>query len=92
VTFIQELGKIAEGMGINVTTAGGSTDEAHATAFTRFVFAVEKRLPRKEQSPSLNACAKRIDRAIAISTLQFGGPIVRTGKRRKPANSRLRDQ
>jgi hypothetical protein len=90
--FVSDLAKIADGIGVNVTTAGDRTDDPHGTPFTRFVFAVEKLLPRKEQSASLAACAKRIDRAIAVSTHQFGGPIVRKGRRRKPANRRLRDK
>jgi hypothetical protein len=90
--FVGDLAKIAEGIGIKVTTAGNRTDDPHATPFTRFVFAVERLLPRKEQSPSLAACAKRIDRAIAISPREIGEAIARSGKRRNPAGTRLRDK
>jgi hypothetical protein len=44
------------------------------------VFAVEKLLPRKEQSASLVACAKRIDRAVAASAHEIGEVISRKGK------------
>jgi hypothetical protein len=86
--FVRDLAKIAEKIGIKVTTASGWTDETHATPFTRFVRAVEKLLPRKEHSPSFAACAKRIERAIDSAD----AAALREGKRRKPGNSRLRDQ
>src|SRR4029077_3537894 len=84
--FVRGLAKIAEGIGIKVTTAGDRTDDPHATPFTRFVFAVEKLLPREEQSPSLVACARRIDRAI-VFLRQTNAAVPRKGKRRKPANT-----
>ena len=46
---------------------GGWSDDTHATPFTRFVYAVEKLLPRKAQSNSLTACAKQIERAVKAS-------------------------
>jgi hypothetical protein len=88
--FVRGLAEIAEGVGIKVSTAGGS-DESYATPFTRFVFAVEQLLPREERSNSLTACAKRIHRAIA-SADEADVAIVRMGKRRKPANTRLHDK
>jgi hypothetical protein len=89
--FVRGLAKIAEGIGIKVTTAGDRTDDPHATPFTRFVFAVEKLLPREEQSPSLVACARRIDRAI-VFLRQTNAAVPRKGKRRKPANTSMRDK
>jgi hypothetical protein len=89
-SLVCDLAKIAEGIGVKVTTAGNRTDDPHATPFTRFVFAVERLLPRKEQSPSLAACAKRIDRAIVLLS-QTGAAVQREGKRRKPPNRRSRD-
>jgi hypothetical protein len=56
------------------------------------VFIVEKLLPRKEQSASLAACAKRIDRAIAASTGEIGEVVARKGRHRKPSNSGLHDK
>ena len=88
--FVRDLAKIAEGIGIKVTTAGNRTDDPHATPFTRFAFAAEKLLPLEEQSPSLAACAKRIDRAIVLLS-QTGAAVLREGKRRKPTNRRSRD-
>jgi hypothetical protein len=82
--FVRDLAEIAEGIGIKVTTASGWTDETHATAFTRFVRAVEKLLPRKEHSPSFAACAKRIERAIASADVA----ALRKRKRKKPGDSR----
>jgi hypothetical protein len=84
--FVRDLAKIAVGIGVTVTTAGDRAHDPHATPFTRFVFSVEKLLPRKEQSPSLAACARRIDRAIAVSAREIDGLIVRKGKRRGPAD------
>jgi hypothetical protein len=90
--FVVDLAEIAGGIGIDVTTAGDRVDDPAATPFTRFVFAVEKLLPPGEGSPSLAACAKRIDRAIATSRREIGEAIARSGKRRKPAGIRLRDK
>jgi hypothetical protein len=66
--FVRDLAGIADGLGIELTIGGGGrTDDEHATVFTRFVFAVERLLPRTEQSASLTACAKQIERAIKAS-------------------------
>lgn len=63
--FARDLTEIADEIGIELTIGGGGrTDDTHLTPFTRFVFAVERLLPRKAQSNSLNACAKRIERAM----------------------------
>jgi hypothetical protein len=90
--FVRDLAKIAEGIGIKVTTAGDRSGDPHATPFTRFAFAAEKLLPLEEQSPSLAACAKRIDRAIAVSSREIDGLIVRRGKRGRPADSQKHDK
>jgi hypothetical protein len=90
--FVHDLAEIAGGIGIDVTTAGDRADDPATTPFVRFVFAVEKLLPPGEGSPSLAACAKRIDRAIATSRRQIGGAIARSGKRRNRAGIRLRDK
>ena len=50
-----------------MTTQGDRERDPYATPFTRFVFAVEKLLPRKGQSNSLAACAKQIERATKAS-------------------------
>jgi hypothetical protein len=65
--FFRDLAKIANGLGIEVTTQGDRERDPYATPFTRFVFAVEKLLPRKAQSSSLVACAKQIERATKAS-------------------------
>jgi hypothetical protein len=90
--FVRNLAEIAAGIGIDVTTAGDRAGDPAATPFTRFVFAVEKLLPPGEGSPSLAACAKRIDRAIAALTGEIGEVVVRKGRRRKPSNSGLHDK
>jgi hypothetical protein len=65
--FVCDLVEIAKELGIEVTTQGNRERDPHATPFTRFVFAVEKLLPRKAQSNSLTACAKQIERTIKAS-------------------------
>jgi hypothetical protein len=66
--FVRDLAGIAHRLGIELTIGGGGwSDDTHATPFTRFVFAVERLLPRKAKSNSLTACAKQIERAIKAS-------------------------
>jgi hypothetical protein len=66
--FVRHLAGIAYRLGIELTIGGGGwSDDTHATPFTRFVFAVEKLLPRKARSNSLTACAKQIERAVKAS-------------------------
>jgi hypothetical protein len=89
--FVRDLAEIANGIGIDVTTAGDRDVDPYDTPFTRFVFAVEKLVPIKEQSRRLRgslrrkrlsplaACAKRIDRAIAASAHEIGEVIPRKG-------------
>jgi hypothetical protein len=70
--FVRDLAGIAVRHGIELTIGGGGwTNDTHATPFTRFVFAVEKLLPRTAQSNSLTACAKQIERAIKASAQQI---------------------
>jgi hypothetical protein len=92
--FIRDLAEIANEHGIEVNTAGDRSRDPYDTPFTRFVFAVEKLRPLKEQSrrsaksgflrrrrsAPLAACAKRIDRAIAASAHEIGEVIPRKGK------------
>ena len=65
--FLRDLAEIANELGIEVTIGVYGSDDLHASLFTRFVFAVEERLPRKAQSNSLAACAKQIERANKAS-------------------------
>jgi hypothetical protein len=83
--FVRYCAKIAQGCGVDVTTQGDRTNDPHATPFTRFVFGVERLLPREDQSASLAACARRIDRVIAASADKIGARIQRKRKRRKLA-------
>jgi hypothetical protein len=72
--FVRELARIAHRLGIELTIGGGGwSDDTHATPFTRFVFAVERLLPRKAQSNSLTACAKQIERAVKASAHEVDG-------------------
>jgi hypothetical protein len=86
--FVRDLELIADEIGIEVTTAGDRSKNPHATPFTRFVFAVEKRLPFDVKPASLMACAKRIDRAIKASPGEIGETI----ERKQTRHSRLRDK
>jgi hypothetical protein len=87
--FVRDLAEIAEELGIDVTTGGDRSKNPHETPFTVFVFAVESLLPPGEDSDSLAACARQIDRAIAASEDEIDQPIARKGEQRKPAFSRL---
>jgi hypothetical protein len=76
--------ELVETIGIEMRTAGDRADDPAAMPFTRFVFICEKLMPEEEQSPSLSACAKRIDRAIAAEpSLQ----ITRIRRGREPAGA-----
>ena len=79
--FIRDLAEIAEGIGIDLTTGGDRSKNPHATPFTYFVFAVEKLLPDGTRSKTVVACAKQIDRAIAVSEDKIDETIARKGKR-----------
>jgi hypothetical protein len=71
--FVRDLAGIAHGLGIELTIGGGGwSDDTHATPFTRFVFAVEKLLPRETQSGTLGGCAKQIERASKASAHEIG--------------------
>ncbi len=52
MVFVHELGEIAKEIGLNVTTAGDRTDNAHATPFTQFVFAVALRACDPDDRPA----------------------------------------
>jgi len=70
--FVCDLAEIVKELGIEVTTQGGRSHDRGATPFTRFVFAVEKLLPPGNQSNSLEACAKQIERAIKALDHEIG--------------------
>ena len=78
--FVRDLAAIAKAIGVPVTTGGDREGNQHKTAFTKFVFAVEKLLPPERQCESISACAKRIDRAIKNSRRTLGKQIARTYK------------
>jgi hypothetical protein len=83
--FVRDLAEIGRRRGIRVTTGGDRSQDPYATPFTRFVFAVEKLLPRTEQARSLTTCARRIDRAIAASADEIFELIPRARKSLSPA-------
>jgi hypothetical protein len=70
-SFVRDLAEIAKKLGIEVTTQGDRERNPYATPFTRFVFAVEKLLPREAQADSLAACAKQLERAIKASAQEI---------------------
>jgi hypothetical protein len=57
--------EVAEVLGIKVSTAGDRSENPYATPFTVLTFAIEKALDKEARSPSLAACAKRIDRSLS---------------------------
>ena len=56
--------EVAGILGIKVATGGDRIENPNATPFTVLTFAIEKALPTEARSPSLAACAKRIDRSL----------------------------
>jgi hypothetical protein len=56
--------RIADLLGMKVSTAGDRIEDAHATPFTVLVFEAERVLPEEAWSDSLAACAKRIERSL----------------------------
>jgi hypothetical protein len=80
--FVRDLVAIAKDIGVPVTTEGDREGNQHETAFTKFVFAVEKLLPPERQSKWISTCAKRIDRAIENSRCTLGEQIPREHKSR----------
>ncbi len=55
---------IAQLIGIKVSTGGDRSEDPYATPFTVFVFGAERVLPEEAWSPTLAACARRIDRSF----------------------------
>jgi hypothetical protein len=87
--FLRDLAGIAHRLDVELTIGGGGrSDDAHATPFTRFVFAVEKLLPRKAQSNSLTACAKQIERAVKASAHEIDGEQAFMASVRESGNER----
>ena len=56
---------IATKLNVPLTTQGDRSDNQHETAFTRLARDFEQLLPKGMRSPSLAACAKRIERSKA---------------------------
>jgi len=79
--FVRDLAVIAKGI-VPVRTQGDREGNQHKTAFTTFVYAVEKLLPPETQCRLLSGCAKRIDRAIKNSRRTLGKQIRGTQKSR----------
>jgi hypothetical protein len=84
--FVRELAELAESIGIDVRTAGNRADDPAATPFTRFAFMCEKLMPEEDQSPSLSACARRIDRVLA-SPAESDFAVAHGRRRRKQAET-----
>jgi hypothetical protein len=62
--YIQLMAQVAERLGIPVTTAGDRADDPYATPFTVLVYQIERVLPEEAWSPTIAACAKRIERSL----------------------------
>ena len=56
--------KVAELLGIKVSTAGNRGEDPYATPFTVLVFEAERVLPEGAWSSNLAACAKRIESSL----------------------------
>ena len=56
--------QIAELTGTKVSTGGDRSDDPYATPFTVLVFESERVLPEEAWSPTLAACAKRIESSL----------------------------
>jgi hypothetical protein len=55
---------IAQLIGIKVSTAGDRSEDPYVTPFTVLMFEAERVLPEEAWSPTLAACARRIDRSL----------------------------
>ena len=62
--LVRLMVQVAELIGIKVSTAGDRSEDPYATPFTVLVFEAERVLPEEAWSPTLAACAKRIDRSL----------------------------
>lgn len=56
--------RIAQLIGIKVSTGGDRSEDPYATPFTVLVFEAERVLPEEAWSATLAACARRIDRSL----------------------------
>ena len=56
--------RVADLIGIKVSTAGDRSEDPYATPFTVLVFQAERVLPEEAWSPNLAACAKRIESSL----------------------------
>jgi hypothetical protein len=63
-TFVKLMIELANILAVKVTTAGDRAENTYATPFTVLTFAIEKALDEEARSPSLAACAKRIERSL----------------------------
>jgi hypothetical protein len=63
--------RVADFIGIKVSTAGDRSEDPYATPFTVLVFEAERVLQEEAWSPNLAACAKRIDRSLK----RLKGPV-----------------
>ena len=61
--FVRDLAAIAKAIGVPVTTEGDREGNQHKTAFTKFVFAVEKLLPPERQCKRVHAPSGLIERS-----------------------------
>ena len=62
--LVRLMMRVAELIGIKVSTAGDRSDDPSATPFTVLVFEAERVLPEEAWSKTLAACARRIDRSL----------------------------
>jgi hypothetical protein len=62
--LVSLMSRMAELLGIKISTAGDRTDDPYATPFTVLVFGAEQVLPEEARSESLAGCARRIDRSL----------------------------
>jgi hypothetical protein len=69
--LVSLMRRVAELIGIKVSTAGDRSEDPYATPFTVLVFEAERVLQEEAWSPNLAACAKRIDRSLK----RLKGPV-----------------
>ena len=62
--LVRLMVQVAELIGIKVSTGGDRSEDPYATPFTVLVFEAERVLPEEAWSPTLAACAKRIESSL----------------------------
>ena len=62
--LVRLMVQVAELIRIKVSTGGDCLDVPYATPFTVLVFEAERVLPEEAWSPTLAACAKRIESSL----------------------------